>query len=118
MEALGERFSVPLFVNGPRYETKKESSAGFNQCILRAAKMAIWSSRKSQILGQNWTDVVQSLKGLVAARLRVEHTLYCLTNNLQKFKAQWGFCALWLRMEHWCSVFSSVYVSVYAHVSA
>ncbi len=52
--------------------------------------LVIWKTRKNQMLGQGWTDVVQSLKGLVAARLRVEHAFYTLTSNLNSFSALWG----------------------------
>lgn len=42
------------------------------------------------MLGQGWADVVQSLKGLLASRLRVEHAFYSLTNNLDSFESMWG----------------------------
>lgn len=81
MEALGEDFSVPLFVFGPKYTIRKKLTLVLIN-LFGTAKLAIWKTRKSQMLGQGWTDVVRSLKGLVAARLRVEHAFYTLTSNL------------------------------------
>lgn len=89
MEALGEDFSVPLFVFGPKYTIRKKLTLVLIN-LFGTAKLAIWKTRKSQMLGQGWTDVVRSLKGLVAARLRVEHAFYTLTSNLEPFRALWG----------------------------
>lgn len=33
--------------------------------LFGTAKLVIWKTMDSQMLGQGWTDVVQSLKGLV-----------------------------------------------------
>ena len=90
VEALGEKFSVPLFVYGPKYVVRRRQALILINYLLGASKLAIWKTRKNQMLGQGWTDVVQSLKGLVAVRLRVEHAFYTLTSNLDAFKALWG----------------------------
>lgn len=82
--------SVPLFVFGPRYEVRKKATLVLINFIFGAAKLAIWRTSKNQMSGQVWTEVVQSLKGAVAACLRVEHMFYSPTSNLEQFKAQWG----------------------------
>lgn len=40
---------------------------------------------------QGWTDVLQSLKGLMAAHLKIKHAFYTLTSNLDSFRPLWGF---------------------------
>ena len=88
--SLGEVFSVPLFVFGPKYSPKKRQTLVLINFIFASAKLAIWKSRKNKLLEKGWTDPVHCLRGLVAARLRVEHTYFRLTNNLDGFKAVWA----------------------------
>ena len=54
------------------------------------AKIATWVSRKNKMAGGGWTDTLRCLRGLVAARLRVEHAFFTLTDNLEGFRAVWG----------------------------
>lgn len=89
VEELGEVFSLPLFVYGPRYVAKRGVTLSLINAIFATAKLAIWRTRKNQMLGQGWTDVVQSVKGLVAAQLKVEHAFYSVTNNLTAFRTLW-----------------------------
>ncbi len=99
VEALGEKFSAPLFVLVPKYAARRRLTLVLISFLFGTAKIAIWKTRKNQMLGQGWTDVVQNLKGLVVARLRVEHAFYTLTSNLDSFRALWGIkqvlCSLW-----------------------
>ena len=90
VEGLGEVFSVPLFVFEPKYSPKKRQTLVLFNFIFASAKLAIWKSRKNKLLEKGWTDPVRCLRGLVAVRLRVEHTYFRLTNNLDGFKAVWA----------------------------
>ena len=54
------------------------------------AKLATWKSRKNQMLGRGWTDVVKCFEGLVTGHLNIEHAFYSLTSNLEAFTSQWG----------------------------
>uniref|UniRef100_A0A669D6D2 Reverse transcriptase domain-containing protein n=1 Tax=Oreochromis niloticus TaxID=8128 RepID=A0A669D6D2_ORENI len=90
VESLGVTFSVPLFVFGPKYSVQKRRTLVLINFLFGTAKLAIWKTRKNQMLGQGWTDVVQSLKGLLASRLKVEHAFYSLTSSLDSFETMWG----------------------------
>ncbi|KAF3844390.1 hypothetical protein F7725_007553 [Dissostichus mawsoni] len=98
VEGLGEVFSIPLFVHGPKYILKKRETLVLIHFLFANAKLAIWKSRKNQLAGVGWMDAVLCLRGLVAARLRVEHAYYTLINHLQGF---W-MCGLLGRVcAHW-----------------
>ena len=87
---LGEAFSLPLFVFGPKYVARKKHTMVLMNFIFANAKIAIWISRKNKMAGGGWTDPLLCLRGLVAARLRVEHAFFTLTDNLEGFRAVWG----------------------------
>ncbi|KAJ3583936.1 hypothetical protein NHX12_015433 [Muraenolepis orangiensis] len=90
VEGFGEVFSIPLFVHGPKYILKKRETLVLMNFLFANAKLAIWKSRKNQLAGVGWTDAVLCLRGLVAARLRVEHAYYTLINHLQGFLDVWA----------------------------
>lgn len=48
---------------------------------LWVCQLLIWESRKEQMLARSRADVLQSLSGLVGARLRVELMLCSVTRN-------------------------------------
>lgn len=98
VEGLGEVFSVPLFVLGPKYSVGKKKVAVLLNFIFANAKLAIWKSRKNRVLGVGWTNPVLCLRGLMAARLRVEHMFHKLTNNVE------GFVDVWAVGQVLCSV--------------
>lgn len=78
VEALGEAFSVPLFIFGPKYRRVKKDTLVSINFIFASAKLAIWKSRKNEIVGEGFTDC---FKGLITARLRVEHAFYKLKKH-------------------------------------
>ena len=90
VEALGEVFSLSLFVFGPRYTMKKKQTLVLINFLLATAKLAIWKSRKNQMSGDGWTDPVLVLKALVSVRLKIEHSFYTLTCNMEGFEDVWG----------------------------
>uniref|UniRef100_A0A1A8AE93 Reverse transcriptase zinc-binding domain-containing protein n=1 Tax=Nothobranchius furzeri TaxID=105023 RepID=A0A1A8AE93_NOTFU len=90
VSALGETFTLHLFVFGPKYSVRKKRTILLINFLFACAKLAIWKTRKNQMLGQSWTDAEKSLKGLVEARLKIEHAFYELTGNLDWFRAVWG----------------------------
>ena len=89
-EALGENFSLPLFVFGPKYKKRNRETLVLINFLNGIAKLATWKSRKNQMLGIGWTDVVKCFKGLIATRVKIEHAFYSLTSNLEAFTSQWG----------------------------
>lgn len=90
MEALGEAFSVPLFIFGPKYRQVKKDTLVLINFIFASAKLAIWKSRKNKVVGEGFTDPLHCLKGLITAHLRVEHAFYKLTKNMDGFITAWG----------------------------
>ena len=60
--------------------------------------MAIWLTRKNKTEGTGNTDPVQVLKGLLAARLRVEFAYQKTVDNLETF------ISFWAQEEMLCSV--------------
>lgn len=87
---MGRNSLYLFFVFGPKYSLKKRQTLVLIHFLFGTAKLAIWKTRKNHMLGQGWTDVVHSLKGLLASCLRVEHAFYSLTNNLDSFENLWG----------------------------
>lgn len=83
MVALEGKFSVILFVRGPKYTENKRLTLVLVIFLFGTAKLAIRKTRKNQMVGQCWTDVVQSLKDLVVARLRIEHDFSALTSTVR-----------------------------------
>ncbi|KAL7888570.1 hypothetical protein AOLI_G00035440 [Acnodon oligacanthus] len=64
------------------------------------AKLAIWKTRKNQMLGQGEVDVVVVLLGLVATRLRLEHAYYNLVGKLPEFMSIWGINEVLCTVDH------------------
>lgn len=77
---IGEAFSYEMFIYGPRYTEKRKSQLILLKIFSGTAKLAIWKSRKNKLLGQGSVDVLMIFKGLVAARLRIEHAYYKMVN--------------------------------------
>lgn len=68
VRGLGEIFSAPLFIFGPKYSPAKRRKHVLLNCIFASAKLAIWKSRKNRLLGVGWTDATRCLRGLMAAQ--------------------------------------------------
>lgn len=90
VKGLGEQFTTPLFIFGPKYTPKKKPVSVLTNFIFGNAKMAIWRSRKNKLVGTGCTDPVLCFRGLLSARLRVEYAYYRLINDLDAFVAMWG----------------------------
>lgn len=90
VKGLGETFTIPIFIFGPKYTPRKRSVIVLINFIFANVKMAIWKSRKNQMLGTGWTDPVRCFRGLVSARLKVEYAYYRLTNNFAGFLEVWA----------------------------
>lgn len=89
-ERFGEVFSFPLFIFGPRYSVNKKAVQILINCISGIAKIAIWKTRKNRTEGLRSVDPVQTMKGLLSSRLRVEHAYFTLVDNMDGFMLTWG----------------------------
>ena len=58
--------------------------------VFAMAKPAIWISRKNKAKGSGCTEGEQVMKGLLAARIRVEHTYYQTVDDLESFSVLWA----------------------------
>ncbi|KAJ3607240.1 hypothetical protein NHX12_026752, partial [Muraenolepis orangiensis] len=52
--------------------------------------MAIWLTRRNRVQGVGSVALLPVLRGLLRARLRVEHTYYHLMDNIQAFSHMWA----------------------------
>ena len=86
---FGKVFSSELFVFGPKYAARKRSIHVLVNFISAMSKLAIWLTRKNRNRGVGSVDPVQVLKGLVAARLRVEYAYHKTVDNLEGFDSRW-----------------------------
>lgn len=57
--------------------------------LLGSAKLAIWKTRKNKLLGTGSVDAECVLKGLVAARIKVEFSYFKMVNNVLEFSTVW-----------------------------
>ena len=87
---LGEVFSFEVFIFGPKYSVTTKNVHMLLNFMSGMVKLAIWITRRNKIKGVGSIDPVQVLTGLVAARIRVEHAYYKLTNNLDIFNNIWA----------------------------
>ncbi|KAL7887731.1 hypothetical protein AOLI_G00054520 [Acnodon oligacanthus] len=88
--SLGEAFSFHLFIFGPKYRVRRKNVFVLLNFLSGTAKLAIWKTRKNQMLGQGAVDVVAVFLGLVAARRRLEHAYYNLVGKLPEFMSILG----------------------------
>lgn len=58
--------------------------------LLGSAKLAIWRTRKNRTLGIGSVDAERVLKGMVAARIKIEFAYFKLVNNIIDFSAIWS----------------------------
>ena len=54
------------------------------------AKLAIWISRKCKAKGLGCTEGEHVMKGLLAARIRIEYAYYQTVDDLESFSALWA----------------------------
>jgi len=87
---IGEALSYEMFIYGPRYTEKKKSQLILPNFLSGTANLAIWKSRKNKVLGQGSMDVLMIFKGLVEARLTIEHAYYKMVNGVETFMYIWG----------------------------
>lgn len=87
---LGEQFSLPLFIYGPKYSARKKNVHTLLNFLSGMSKLAIWKTRQNRVRGGGSEDANLMLTGLLAARLRVEFGYYKLTNNTELFVTIWG----------------------------
>jgi len=88
-QTLGEVYSPMYFIYGHKYKKSKKESHVLMNFLLGQVKMAIWMSRKEKLSGNESCDV-ESVKGLIRSRLKIEYTYYKLVNDLESFKFKWG----------------------------
>ena len=73
-----------LYIGGPRYTVAEKVRV----CLLNIfgqVKLGTWLSRKNRRLGTDSCEAADDLKGLVAARLRVEFGYYSLVQRTPEF---------------------------------
>ena len=90
VKGLGENFNIPSFIFGPKYTPRKRPVIVLINFLFANAKMAIWRSRRNKMLGTGCTDPVLCFKGLVSARVKIEHAYYKLTSDLDAFFKKWA----------------------------
>ncbi|KAJ3599425.1 hypothetical protein NHX12_033388 [Muraenolepis orangiensis] len=73
-----------------RYSAKKKGVHTLLNFLSGAAKMAIWLTRRNRVQGVGSGALLPVLRGLLRARLRVEHTYYHLMDNIQAFSHMWA----------------------------
>ena len=93
-QGLGEAFSFELFIFGPRYSAKKKGVHTLINFLSGVAKLSVWISRKNRIKGSGSIDPEKMFKGFVAARLRVEHTFYETTGQMEEFEHKWALAGV------------------------
>ena len=86
---LGVGFSYDLFIFGPRYSAREKDCHVLVNFASAVAKLAIWLTRKNKTRGVGSVDPVEVLRGLLAARLRVEYAYHRITDNLEGFNSRW-----------------------------
>ena len=86
---FGEVFSSDLFIFCPKYSVSRKDVHVLFNFIFAMSKLAIWLTRKNRFRGAGSVDPVQVLKGLVAARLRVEYAYHRTVDNLEGFGSRW-----------------------------
>ncbi|KAJ3614016.1 hypothetical protein NHX12_017593, partial [Muraenolepis orangiensis] len=89
-QGLGEEFSLILLIFGPKYSAKKKGVHTLLNFLSGAAKMAIWLTRRNRVQGVGSVALLPVLRGLLRARLKVEHTYYHLMDNIQAFSHMWA----------------------------
>ena len=87
---LGEKFSFDLFIFGPKYCAQKKSVHTLVNFLSGSAKLAIWLTRKNGAQSVGSVEPVLVLKGLLKARLRVEHSYYQMMDDMQGFRHIWA----------------------------
>lgn len=86
---LGERFSFPLFICGPKYSVKDKQKPVLRNFVLGGAKLAIWLSRKNKIQKKEPKEAHSVFRALLAIRLRVEFAYHKLIHTLEMFTQKW-----------------------------
>uniref|UniRef100_H3BW47 Reverse transcriptase domain-containing protein n=1 Tax=Tetraodon nigroviridis TaxID=99883 RepID=H3BW47_TETNG len=87
---FGEVFSFDLFVFGPQYCSRKRYVHTLINFLTANAKLAIWLTCKNKAQGAGSVEPAAALKGLLKARLRVEHTYHKMTSNMLTFIQIWA----------------------------
>ena len=87
---LGELFVFDLFIFGPKYCAKKKDVHSLVNFVSGAAKLAIWLTRRNRAQSVGSVEPVLVLKGLLKARLRVEHAYYRMMDNVHGFGHVWA----------------------------
>ena len=90
LKGLGTDFSFKLFIYGPRYAPMKKSLHVLLNYLSGVAKLSIWKTRKNCIQGLGSVDPLLMMRGLLAARLKLEFAYYKLTDNVYAFMNIWG----------------------------
>ena len=86
---MGEVFSHQLFIFGPMYSVPKKGLHTLMNFISATAKLSIWLSRRNRAQEVGCVDPVLIMKGLIKARLRVEHSYYKMVDNIEGFSMKW-----------------------------
>lgn len=89
-QGLGEVFSFSLFIFGPKYCAKKKTVHTLLNFLSGSAKLAIWLTRRSRAQNVGSVEPMPVLKGLLKARLRVEHTYFEMMGDVLAFSRMWA----------------------------
>ena len=78
------------YIGGRSYTVAEKGRVCLLNFIFGQAKLATRLSRKNRRLGTGSCEAADVLKGLVAARLRVEFAYYSLVQRIPEFLSLWG----------------------------
>lgn len=87
---IGVVFSQELFISGLGYSVKRKNEVCLINFLLGSAKLAIWKTRKSKLLGVGSCDPLEVCQGMVAARVKIEYAYGRLIEEMDSFMAVWG----------------------------
>ncbi len=102
-----------MFIYGPKYTEKRKSQLILLIFLSGTAKLSIWKSRKNKLSGQGSLDVLNIFKGLVAARLRIEHAYYKMIKCMETFMYIWGLNEVLCTVDEKVDVCVFIYLFIY-----
>ena len=84
-------WSELAFIFGAGYKKENAKKWQLLNFVVGQAKLAIYKSRKNQLLNVVGEKLLPMFKALVKARIRVDFVFYSLMNNVDEFILQWCF---------------------------
>ena len=86
---LGERYCLENVIFGPKYSSLRRPVATLVNFVYGTVKLSVWKTRRNQIQGMGSVDPLLMAKGIISARLKIEHTYYSLVGDMERFAQVW-----------------------------